>query len=224
MSGHRNSALRAGGSLVTRERLELHGAGTLADEELVAILVGTNGIEAADALLEACGNVQQLAHETAGDLTRIKGMTPTRAAMIVAGVELGRRTLTRPRPDRECLSAPRDVAAFLLPSYGASPVERFGIVSLSTKHRVLRTEIVSTGTLDASLVHPREVFRMAAMHRAAAIVLFHNHPSGDPTPSVDDVALTERLQQAGSLMGIEVLDHLILADTRYCSFKEMGRL
>ena len=101
-------------------------------------------------------------------------------------------------------------------------MERFGIVSLSTKHRVLRTEIVSTGTLDASLVHPREVFRMAAMHRAAAIVLFH--PSADPTPSVDDVALTERLQQAGSLMGIEVLDHVILADTRYCSFKETQRL
>ena len=101
-------------------------------------------------------------------------------------------------------------------------MERFGIVSLSTKHRVLRTEIVSTGTLDASLVHPREVFRTAATHRAAAIVLFH--PSGDPTPSVDDVALTERLEQAGTLMGIEVLDHVILADTRYCSFKEMGRL
>ena len=151
-------------------------------------------------------------------------MTPTRAAMVVAGVELGRRTLTRPRPDRKRLATPREVAEFLLPHYGASPVERFGIVSLSTKHRVLRTEIVSTGTLDASLVHPREVFRMAAMHRAAAIVLFHNHPSGDPTPSVDDVALTQRLQQAGALMGIEVLDHMVLADTRYCSFKEMGRL
>ena len=89
---------------------------------------------------------------------------------------------------------------------------------------MLRTEIVSIGTLDASLVHPREVFRTAAMHRAAAIVLFHNHPSGDPTPSHDDVALTARLQQAGTLMGIEVVDHVILADTRYCSFQEMGRL
>ena len=224
MNGHKTNALRASGSLVTRERLELHGARALADEELLAILVGANGVEAAGALLEACGNVQQLAHESTGDLARIKGMTPTRAAMVVAGVELGRRTLTRPRPDRKRLSAPREVAAYLLPRYGASPVERFGIVSLSTKHRVLRTEIVSTGTLDASLVHPREVFRMAAMHRAAAIVLFHNHPSGDPTPSVDDAALTERLQQAGSLMGIEVLDHVVLADTRYCSFKEMGRL
>ena len=224
MTGDRTNGLRTGGNLVTRQRLELHGAGALADDELLAILVGAKGAPAADALLEACGTVQQLAHETAGDLARIKGMTPARAAMVVAGVELGRRTLTRPRPDRTRLSSPREVAAFLLPRYGASPVERFGIVSLSTKHRVLRTEIVSTGTLDSSLVHPREVFRMAAMHRAAAIVLFHNHPSGDPTPSVDDVALTERLQQAGSLMGIEVLDHVILADTRYSSFKETRRL
>ena len=121
--------------------------------------------------------MQQLAHESTGDLARIKGMTPARAAMVVAGVELDRRTLTRPRPDRTRLSAPRDVAAFLLPHYGASPVECFCIVSLCTKHRLLRTEIVSTGTLDASLVHPREVFRTAAMHRAAAIVLFHNHPN-----------------------------------------------
>ena len=224
MSGHPANALQAGGGLVARQRLELHGAGALADEELLAILVGANGAPAAGALLEACGTAGQLAHETAGDLARIEGMTPARAAMVVAGVELGRRTLTRPRTDPARLSAPREVAAYLLPRYGASPVERFGIVSLSTKHRVLRTEIVSTGTLDSSLVHPREVFRTAAMHRAAAIVLFHNHPSGDPTPSVDDVALTERLQQAGSLMGIEVLDHVILADTRYCSFKETRRL
>ncbi len=224
MTGHRTNGLAAAGSLVARERLELLGAGALTDKELLAILVGVKGVPTAGALLEACGNVQQLAHESTGDLTRIQGMTPARAAIVVAGVELGRRTLTRPQPDRHRLASPREVAMFLLPRYGASPVERFGIVSVSTKHRVLRTEIVSTGTLDASLVHPREVFRMAALHRAAAIVLFHNHPSGDPTPSVDDVALTERMQQAGSLMGIEVLDHVILADTRYFSFKESGRL
>ena len=209
MSGRRTNALRAD---------------ALADEELLAILVGANGAPVAGALLEACGTVQQLAHETAGDLTQIKGMTPARAAMVAASVELGRRTLTRPGPERTRLSSPRDVAAFLLPRYGASPVERFGIVSLSTKRRVLRTEIVSTGTLDACLVHPREVFRTAAMHRAAAIVLFHNHPSGDPTPSVDDIALTERLQQAGAVMGIEVLDHVILADTRYSNFRHTRRL
>ena len=174
MTGHRTNGLPAGGSLVPRERLGRHGAGALADEELLAILVGMKGVQTAGAVLEACGTVQQLAHESTGDLARIKGMTPTRAAMVLAGVKLGRRTLTRPRPDCQRLGTPREVAAFLLPHYGASPIERFGIISLCTKHRMLRTEIVSTGTLDASLVHRREVFRMAAMHRAAAIVLFHN--------------------------------------------------
>ena len=214
---------RAAG-LLARERLDRHGVNTLSDAELLTILAGPGGSRTADAVLGECGAVQALPHESAGDLARIDGVTPRTAAIITAAVELGRRTLTRPRPDRKRLGTPREVAEFLLPSYGASPVERFGLVSLCTKHRVLRTEIVSTGTLDASLVHPREVFRTAAMHRAAAIVLFHNHPSGDPTPSVDDVALTTRLHEAGALMGIEVLDHVILADTRYCSFKEMGRL
>ena len=111
-----------------------------------------------------------------------------------------------------------------MPSYGARPVEQFGIVLLDTKHRVLKTAVLSVGTLDASLVHPREVFREAAGGGAAAIVLFHNHPSGDSTPSGEDVALTTRLVEAGQLMGIEVVDHLVLADARYCSFKEMGRL
>ena len=116
------------------------------------------------------------------------------------------------------------MASYLLPSYGARPVEQFGIVLLDTKHRVLKTAVLSVGTLDASLVHPREVFREAAGGGAAAIVLFHNHPSGDPTPSGEDVALTTRLVEAGRLMGIEVVDHLVLADAKYCSFKEMGRL
>ncbi len=116
------------------------------------------------------------------------------------------------------------MASYLLPSYGACPVEQFGIVLLDTKHRVLKTAVLSVSTLDASLVHPREVFLEAAGGGAAAIVLFHNHPSGDPTPSGDDVALTARLVEAGHLMGIEVIDHLVLADAKYCSFKEMGRL
>ena len=96
------------------------------------------------------------------------------------------------------------------------------MVLLDTKHRVLRTTVLSVGTLDASIVHPREVFRAAAAAGAAALVLFHNHPSGDPKPSEDDVALTRRLVAAGVLMGIDVIDHVILADVRYCSFKEEG--
>jgi DNA repair protein RadC len=106
--------------------------------------------------------------------------------------------------------------------YGNRSVEQFGVVLLDTKHRVMRTTIVTVGTLDASIVHPREIFREATAGGAAAIVVFHNHPSGDPEPSDDDVALTRRLIAAGVLMGIEVIDHVILANVRYCSMKEEG--
>jgi DNA repair protein RadC len=119
-------------------------------------------------------------------------------------------------------SAPR--AEFLVPQFGTRPVEQFGVVLLDTKHRVLRTTVLSVGTLDASIVHPREVFRAAASAGAAALVLFHNHPSGDPTPSEDEVALTKRLVRAGDLMGIPVLDHVIVAENRFCSLKDRGDL
>ena len=211
-------------TLMARERLEQYGPSVLADNELIAIITGANDQQTAAAVLEECGAVQQLPRETVHDLAKIASVTPRRAATIVAAVELGRRTLMRPAPEAPRLASPREVASYLLPAHGSHPVERFGIVSLNSKHRVLRTVLISTGTLDASLAQPREIFRAATMHRAAAIVLFHNHPSGDPTPSSDDVALTARLQEAGLIFGIEVVDHLILADTRYCSFKEMGRL
>ncbi|HSP90509.1 MAG TPA: JAB domain-containing protein, partial [Vicinamibacterales bacterium] len=122
------------------------------------------------------------------------------------------------------LLTPGEVAMYLLPEFGARPVEQFGIVLLDTKHRLIRTSVLTVGTLDRSVVHPREVFREASSARAAGIVLFHNHPSGDPTPSADDVSLTRRLVAAGELMGIEVLDHVILTSTRYLSLREVGRL
>ena len=121
-------------------------------------------------------------------------------------------------------NSPRELAAHLLPLYGAHAVEQFGIVMLDTKHRVIRTKIVAVGSLDTTVVHPREVFREATAASAAAIVLFHNHPSGDPSPSTDDLVLTTRLVNAGDVMGIEVVDHLILADQRYYSLVESGRL
>ena len=139
-------------------------------------------------------------------------------------MELGRRTLVRTHADRPRLNTPRQLASYLLPQYGSRPVEQFGIVLLDTKHRLLHIKLVSTGSLDSTVAHPREVFREAIAGRAAAIVLFHNHPSGDPRPSVDDVALTARLADAGEVVGIDVLDHLILADQRYYSFTEAGQL
>jgi len=139
-------------------------------------------------------------------------------------VELGRRTLMRTQADRPRLKTRRQMASYLLPQYGSRPVEQFGIVLLDTKHRLLHIKLVSTGSLDSTMAHPREVFREAIAGRAAAIVLFHNHPSGDPRPSADDVALTARLVDAGQVVGIDVLDHLVLADQRYYSFMEAGQL
>jgi DNA repair protein RadC len=122
------------------------------------------------------------------------------------------------------VSTPRDSAVTLMPLLQEEPSEVFAILCLSTKHRVIAYHEVSRGTLDATLVHPREVFKAAILANASALVVAHVHPSGDPTPSPDDIELTRRLVAAGTLLGIEVLDHIIVGDERYVSFKELGRL
>ena len=210
-----------------REKLQRLGASTLGDNELVAIVLGhgqahASALDLANMLLAGSGGVEGLARARLDDLLRVAGIGPARAAQVLAAVELGRRTLTRGGRERPQLRTPTEAAELLLPQYGNRPVEQFGVVLLDTKYRVLRTTIVSVGTLDASIVHPREVFREATAAGAAALMLFHNHPSGDPEPSVEDIRLTRRLIAAGVLMGIDVVDHLILADVRYCSFKEKG--
>jgi DNA repair protein RadC len=212
-----------------REKLQRVGAGGLGDNELLAVVLGhgiprTGALELANAVLDAVGGLHGLARATTDDLRRVPGIGGARAAQLVAAVEAGRRTLVRVRRDRLQFVTPRDAAEFLVPQFGTRPVEQFGVVLLDTKHRLLRTTVLSVGTLDASIVHPREVFRAAATAGAAALVLFHNHPSGDPTPSDDDIALTRRLVRAGDLMGIAVLDHVIVAESRFCSLRERGEL
>ncbi len=212
-----------------REKLDRLGAAGLGDNELLAIIVGhgsrqISALDVANLVLDAAAGVHGLTRVSRDELGRVKGVGRAKAAQILAAVELGRRTLSRAPGDRVQFDGPEDVAAYLMPQYGSRSVEHFGIVLLDTKHRVLRTRVLSVGTLDASLVHPREVFREATLGGAAAIVLFHNHPSGDPIPSGDDEALTTRLVRAGDLMGVDVIDHIIVADACYCSFKETGRL
>ena len=211
-----------------REKLDRLGPAALGDNELLAAVLGhgfqhESALDIANRVLARAGGVHGLTRVLDGHLRGVSGVGPATAARILAAIELGRRTLRSP-DDRIQLACPRDVAAYLLPRFGARAVEQFGVVLLDTKHRVLRSTVLSVGTLEASLVHPREVFQAAATSGAAAIVLFHNHPSGDPTPSGDDVALTARLVDAGVLMGIDVLDHLVLADANYYSFKEAGRI
>jgi DNA repair protein RadC len=208
-----------------REKLQRLGAGALGDNELVAIVLGNgqphaSALDLANSVLATSGGVDGLARAAPDDLLRIQGIGAARAAQVLAAVELGRRTLTRAGRQRVQVTSPRAVAELLLPLYGNRPVEQFGVVLLDTKHRVMRTKVVTVGTLDASVVHPREVFREATAAGAAAIVVFHNHPSGDPEPSDEDVVLTRRLVAAGVVLGIEVLDHVILANVRYYSMKE----
>jgi DNA repair protein RadC len=210
-----------------REKLQRLGAAALGDNELLAIVLGhgrsrVSALDIANAVLEAADGAHGLVRTRYDDLCAIPGIGRARAAQILAAVELGRRTLTRPLRERVQIVNARAAAEYLLPQYGSRSVEQFGVVLLDTKRRVIRTLILSVGTLDASIVHPREVFGAAAAAGAAALVLFHNHPSGDPRPSPDDLDLTRRLAAAGVLMGIDVIDHVILADVRYYSFKEEG--
>jgi len=210
-----------------REKLARLGAAALGDNELVAILLGqgqprSGALDLANHTLAAIGGIAGLARVGSDELQRIGGIGPARAAQLLAAVELGRRTLANAAGTRAQMTSPRVVAEFLLPQYGNRRVEQFGVLLLDTKHRVLRCTVLSVGTLDASIVHPREVFREAVAAGAAAIVLFHNHPSGDPEPSTEDTRLTERLMAAGVMMGINVLDHVILGDARYFSYREKG--
>src|SRR5215472_5637941 len=212
-----------------REKLLRHGAAALGDNELVAILVGV-GTQRADALtlatelLAAHDGLSGLARVDAERLMRESGLGAARAARVVAAIELGRRTFAHPRGARIRIDGPGDAAAYLLPRFGSSEVERCGVLMLDAKHHVFRTCVLTVGTNNMSILEPRDVFREAARSGAAAIVVFHTHPSGDPTPSQDDVVLTRRLMAAGSVLGIDVVDHLVLGDMTYVSLKESRQL
>jgi len=208
-----------------REKLDRIGSSGLGDNELLAIVLGQGSrhatvLSTANDVLDAVGGLRGLGRTALGDLRRIRGIGPVRAAQIIAAIELGRRTVATVASERPRLNHPAALAAYLLPLYGARTVEHFGIVMLDTRHRLIRTSVLSVGSLDSTIVHPREVFREAAAASAAAIVLFHNHPSGDPTPSEEDLAITRRLLEAGRIIGIDVLDHVIVARESYASFKE----
>lgn len=211
------------------ERLGLVALRTMTDAELLAMVLGHGGSGAtayqlAQHLLARAAGLHGLTRMTRDEMCQMPGIGHAQSARVLAAVELGRRTLTRRSEDRLLLGVPSVAAAHLLPRYGAHPVERFGVMLLDTKQRHLRTHIVSEGTLDTSLAHPREVFRAAVSGGAAFVIVFHNHPSGDPEPSRADHALTLRLARAGVVVGVPLIDHLILADGSYWSFREQGLL
>jgi DNA repair protein RadC len=210
-----------------RERLARQGAGSLSNRELIAVVLGTGSsrapvLEVAEDL--AAAGLRALASCPLGELERRAGLGRAQATRLQAALELGARVASEGAGGRPQLRTPEESARYLLPRYAARPVETFGLLALDARQRLKRETVISVGSLSGSLVHPREVFGEAIAARAAAVLLFHNHPSGDPEPSGEDLQLTRRLTAAGGIMGIDVLDHLILGAGRYVSLKARGVL
>ncbi len=213
-----------------RERLRSLGVHALSTTELVALLIGSGGVtgsalECARAVLASVdGSLGRLAAGTVSGLTRVPGIGVARATAVHAALELGRRMGLEARAAGAPIRSPRDVVALFAPRLQDLPVEEFHVAVLDAQHRFERDVLVTRGLLNASLVHPREVFREAITERAAAVVLVHNHPSGDPTPSAEDRAVTDQLVAAGRLLDIPVHDHVIIGRGRHVSFVEAGLL
>ncbi len=213
-----------------RERLMDLGAHALSTAELLAIVVGSGGRGRSalsvghDVLAVAHGSLRRLASRPVAELTSHVGVGRARAVTIHAALELGRRMAAENRDEATPVRSPRDIVAVFAPRLEDLPVEEFHVAVLDAQHRLERDITITRGILNSSLVHPREVFREAIAERAAAIILVHNHPSGDPAPSLDDKTITEQLVAAGRLLDIPVHDHVIIGRGRYTSFAEAGLL
>ena len=209
-----------------RERLIKHGAESLSNAELLAIILRTgtkneNAVNLANRLLKDY-NLKQLTQVALPQLRAISGIKEAKACQLLACFELAKRLEAFVEIPKPKIETSKDVYRLLSPKMRNLKKECFIALYLNTKNCLLREEIVSTGSLNANIIHPREVFKSAILESAAALIIAHNHPSGDPTPSKDDLELTERLIKVGRLVGIELLDHLIIGDGRFVSLKERG--
>ena len=212
-----------------RERLLKQGAGALATSELLAIILRTgrqnrNAREVASELLSRFGGVQGVAKAPIEELCAVGGIGETKAVQLKAAFALGSRLTAARGPERPEICSSRDVVALVGDEMRLYEQERFKILLLDTKNRLIRDETVSVGTLNASLVHPREVFRSAIRASSAGIIVCHNHPTGDCRPSREDGETTRRIREAGELVGIHLLDHIIIGDAEYYSYKDNDAL
>ncbi len=212
-----------------RERLHSCGSAALSDAELVALVLRTGGrgadvLELSRGLLGQCGGLHGIAGAGRFELGEVRGMGPAKVASLEAAFELGRRLAARRLRAGDSIRGPEDVHRHFHPRLRDARHECFLALLLDGRHRVRGEVVVSQGTLTASLVHPREVFRAAVREAAAALLLVHNHPSGDPSPSREDREVTERLESAGRILGIRVVDHVVVAEQGYFSFREAGAL
>jgi DNA repair protein RadC len=210
-----------------RERMLQYGAHALSNAELLAILLRTGTysesvVRLAQRILSECGDLRSLVDMSRDQLTQIKGIGNAKALQIQASIELGKRLARSTLNEAVIIRSPENVADLMREELRYLQKEHFVCLFLNTKNHVVAQETLSMGSLNASIVHPREVFRAAIKRSSASIICVHNHPSGDPTPSPEDIQLTHRLVEAGSIIGIEVLDHIIIGDHKFVSLKEQG--
>ncbi len=213
-----------------RERLWSVGPAALTGQELLAILLGTGRVGrdalavAGDVLTRVGGSLRRLAGRPSAELALVPGVGRNKAARVAAALELGRRVRAEQEPPPERIRGPADVRRFYAARLRDLAVEEFHALALGSQSQVLGDLLITRGILNSSLVHPREVFRAAIAEAAAGIIVVHNHPSGDPTPSADDRAVTRQLVDAGRLLDVPVYDHVIVGGDRYVSFAEAGLL
>ena len=213
-----------------RERLIKHGASYLSEVELLAILINTgykykgNLVTAIDLAHKVLSKytLQELLTIPAKQLQRIPGIGNAKSASIKAAFELSRRIAQISKKEKYCIKGPKSASNYLIPLLRFKQQENFVVLLLDAKNQIIRYSIIHVGTVNASLVHPRDIFKKAISHSAVNCIIAHNHPSGDVTPSREDIAVTERLIEVGKIVGIDIIDHIIIGNNDYLSFKKEG--
>jgi DNA repair protein RadC len=212
-----------------REKILRYGAEYLSNSELLAIILRTGTKEDSvlnlcDRLLSHCGGINGISNPSINDLKQVKGIGQAKATQILALAELATRFNSFKSGEECAVSSPRDVSIYMMRQMKSLKKEYFKLIMLNTKNIIISVKDISIGNLNSSIVHPREVFIEAIKLSSASVILCHNHPSGDPTPSKEDILITKRLKECGTLLGIEVLDHIIIGNEAYISLKEKGIL
>ena len=212
-----------------RERLLKLGANHLSNQELLAILLGSGTKEESvmalsHRVLMHFEGLKLLNDATIEELTAIKGIGSAKGVLVLSAMELGRRMHQYKSEERYVIRSPEDGADYIMEEMRSLNQEHFVVLFLNTKNQIIHRQTIFIGSLNASIVHPREVYREAVKRSAASIIVAHNHPSGDPSPSQEDIHVTRRLVESGKMIGIEVLDHLIIGDRKFVSLKEKGYL
>jgi DNA repair protein RadC len=218
-----------------RERLKEHGPGSLSEQELLAIILGSGSqgesvVVTSQKLLSHFGSLKKVVEASLEELQKVKGIGPAKATQLLACFEIAKRLNKSILVDEQAgkalkpITSPDEIIGLIRSKISDFSKEQFLVISLDTRNRPLGIDNVSVGTLTASLVHPRETYECAIRKHAASIIVSHNHPSGDEEPSEEDIKITQRLKEAGKVMGIELLDHIVVTKSSYCSLKEKGMI